>query len=152
MLHVHPIAYQVAQVLPFLRVFHYVTTALRVVIVHADGTSDVLLRNAEFLLHAQLHGESVRVPSGLTLHEEALHGLVPANHVLDGARHHVVNARVAVGRGRALKKNERGGTLPFRHTLVKQIGLVPFLQDLLINLVEVQIVMFGKFHSVSQKL
>ena len=131
--HVHPIAHLVRQVLPLLRELHHVLAAGGVVVGHGDGLADVFLRDAQRLLHAQLHGESVRIPSGLALHLEALHRLVAAEDVLDGTSHDVVNARHTVGRGRSFEEYEGRTSFTFCHTLGENLVFVPFLQHFLVD-------------------
>ena len=103
---VHPIAHLVGQVGPLLRKLHHVLAAGRIVVGHGDRLTDILLRDAQCLLHAQFHRQSVGVPSGLPLYLISLHGLVAAEDVLDGAGHHVVDARHTVGRGRPFIEHE----------------------------------------------
>ena len=109
--HVHPVAHEVRKVGPFARKLHDVATTLGVVFLDRDFLADVFLGDAEFLLHTEFYRQTVRIPTGFALHLEALHRFVTAEHVLDGARHHVVNARMPVGRGGAFEKHIRGTTL-----------------------------------------
>ena len=71
--------------------------ARAVVLLDGDLLADVLLGDAEFLLDAQLYGQSVGVPSRLAVYQIALLRLVAADDVLDRAGHDMVNARHAVG-------------------------------------------------------
>ena len=91
---VHPVADALGQVDPLLGIFHDLAAADRVVLRHGYLLSDVVLGNAQGLLHSQLHGQTVGVPSGLAAHVVAGLSLVAADHVLDGAGHHMVYARV----------------------------------------------------------
>ncbi len=97
MLHVHPIAHAVGQVFPLAGIFHHVLAASGVVVVYGNLFADVLFRDAQRFLHAQFHGQAVRVPPRLALHLEAAHGLVAAEHVFQRACQHMVYARQAVG-------------------------------------------------------
>ena len=142
---VHPISHLVSQVSPFLRELHHVRTAMLVIISHRNRLSDVLLRNAESLFHTQLHGKSVRVPSGLTLHLISFHGLVATESILDGTRHHVVDARHTVCRGRTFIKHKRRTPFTFRHTLGEHIVFIPFFQHFLVHLGKVELGIFSKF-------
>ena len=78
---VYEIAHLLCQLAPLLRVGHHVLATLLVVVLRRDETGrlrvvDVGLGNAQSLLHTQLHGQAVGVPTGLALHLEALHGAV----------------------------------------------------------------------------
>ena len=66
----------------------------------------LLARDAELLLDLELDGEAVRVPARLALDVVALHRPVARDHVLVGARQHVVGAGLAVGGGWTLVEDE----------------------------------------------
>ncbi len=89
---------------------------------------DVLLGDAEFLLDAQLDGQSVGVPSRLAVHEIALLRLVAADDVLDRAGHDVMDARHAVGRGGTFVKYECGVSLAGVDAFVECVAGVPFAE------------------------
>ena len=99
--------------------------------------ADVFLGDAEFLLHTEFNRQAVRVPTGFSLHLEALHRFVTAEHVLDGARHHVVNARMPVGRRGAFEKHIRGTALALCDAFVKEVSLVPLFEYFFVDGVEV---------------
>ena len=134
MVQVHPVAHLVGQVGPFLGEFHHVVAALFVVVGDGNRLSDVFLRDAQLLLHAQLDGKSVCVPSGLAFHQETFHRLISAKRVLDGTRHHVVNARHAVGRRRTFIKHKRRTAFTFRHTLGENVVFIPLFQHVFVHL------------------
>ena len=148
-LEVNPITHAVSQVGPFPGVFHHLAAAGGVVIVYGYLHADILLGDTQSLLDAQLHGESVRVPAGLALHMEALHGLVAAHDVLDGAGHDMMYARLAVGRGGSLVENERRITFTFLHAALEQIVSVPVGQHFLVDVRQIELaVVFLEFHVV----
>ena len=130
---------------PLLGKLHHILAAGSVIVGHGDGLADILLGDAHGLLHAQLYRQSVGIPTCLTLHLEALHCLVAAEHVLDGTCHHMVNTRHTVCRGRTLIEHKRGASLTFGHTLGKHILLIPGLQHLFVDIREVQLAILGKF-------
>ena len=144
--HVHPVADAVGQVGPFLRIFHHFAPAGRIVFRHRDLRTDVGLGDAEFLLNAQLHRKSVGIPTGLALHMVAGLRLVAADGVLDGAGHHMVDARHAVGGGRSLEENEIGRTLTHFQNLPERILFFPLFTDLIARSHEVQLLVLGESH------
>ena len=147
MFQVNPIAHTMRQVSPLLGELHHILAAGGIVVGHRDALADILLGNAQRLLHAQLHGQSVGIPSGLTLHLESLHRLVAAEDILDGASHHVVDARHTVGRGRTLEENKRRTSFALGHTLGEHIVRIPVLQHFLIDFRKVKFLIFSKFLS-----
>ena len=80
--HIDPIAHLVREVFPFLGVFHHLLAAGGIVFINSNLLAYVLLGNAQSLLHAQLHRQSMRVPASLAQHLIALHGLKTADDVL----------------------------------------------------------------------
>ena len=96
MLQIYPIAHLVGEFRPFVGVHHDVLTTGFIVVVHADFLTDILFGDTQTLLNAQFYREAVGVPSGFTLHLEALHGFVAQEGILDGTSHHVVNTWVSV--------------------------------------------------------
>ena len=130
-IHVDPVAHLTCELVPLRGVAHDRLATRVVVFLDRQLGSDVFLGDAELLLDTQLHGKPVRVPACLALHPMALQGLETAENVLDGARHDVVNARLAVGRRRAFEKHVglvRGTRL---HALLKRLLLIPNLQPFL---------------------
>ena len=96
-LHVHPVAHLVGKVGPLGGVHHHVLAATAVVVLNGNLGADVFLGDAQFLLHAEFHGQSVCIPTGLALHLEALHGLETAEGVLQRACQYMVDTRMSVG-------------------------------------------------------
>ncbi len=127
-LHVHPVAHAAREVLPYARELHDGFAARAVVLLDGDRAADVLLGDAELLLHAQLHGQAVRVPSRLAVHEEAALRAVAADHVLDRAGHDVVDARQSVGRGGPFVEHEGGMSLAGGDALAERVVRVPLFQ------------------------
>ena len=144
MLHVHPISHEVAEVGPLLCVHHHILSALRVVVFNADALADVFFGDAKLFFHAEFHRQTVGIPTGLALHLKSLHGFVTTEHVLDGTCHHMVNTRMAIGRGRTFEENKRRTSLTFGHTAVEQIGSIPFVQHFFINIVKTQLLTHSK--------
>ena len=92
---------------------------------------DVLLRlQAQLALDLQLHGQALRVPAALARHTTAAHRLVARDQVLEHPRLHVVDAGVAVGRGRALEEGEDRILRPLLHGTAEDLLPLPELQHL----------------------
>ena len=110
---------------------------------------DVGLGDAQFLLNAQLDGQSVGVPSCLAVHLKALHRLVAVEGIFDATRQYVVYTWVSVGRRRSFKEYKLRTTFTFIDTLVEDIILLPLCLHLLVHLGQVQPIVFGKSFSHS---
>ena len=145
-LQIHPVAHLVRQFCPLVGVHHHVLAASIVVVVHANLLTNVLLRDAQRLLHRQLHRQAMRVPASLTLHLEALHRLISQERIFNRSAHHVVNARMSVGRWWTFKKDELRTALALLNALVEHILCVPLFQNLLVHIGEVQFCSFSKYH------
>ena len=87
------------------------------------------------------------IPSGFTLHLEALHGLITVERVFDGTRQYMVNAGVTVGRGRTLEEYELGTALTLVHRAPEYILLTPTIQHVVVHLGQVQAARFSKLFS-----
>ncbi len=116
MVQVDEVAHLLGQLAPLLGEHHHVLAALAVVVLGRDVALrllvvDVGLGDAQLLLHAQLYGQSVGVPSGLAPDLVAAHGLIAVEGVLDAACQHVVDAGVSVGRGGTLEEHKLGTAL-----------------------------------------
>ena len=144
--HVDPVTHLSRQALPHAGVLHDGFAAGAVVGLYRNRLSDVLLGDSELLLHAQLHGESVGVPSGLAVHEISLLGLVSAEDILDRAGHDVVDARHAVGRRGALVEYEGGMALAGRDTLVERVVRIPLAEHVGGDAGQVEAFILLEFH------
>ena len=143
--HVHPVAHLTREVVPLRGVAHHRLAACVVVFLDRQLGADVFFGDAELLFHAQLHRESVGVPSRFPLHTVSFQRLEPAENVLDGPRHHVVNARLSVGRRGAFKKHIGLVRGPAVHALLEGVFAVPQLEPLLCEGGKVQGAAFRKF-------
>ena len=84
------------------------------------------------------------VPASLAMHLETLHRLIAVERVLQCASQYVVNARVAVSRGRTLIEYELWTALSFCDTAVEDVFLFPLFEHLPIGLGQVHRLVFGK--------
>ena len=144
------IAHSLGQFAPFLRVHHHVFATFKVVIFRRNVARrfvvvDVGLRNAQSLLHAELHRQSVGVPAGLAMHLEALHRLIAVERVLQGTPQHVVDARMTIGRGRSLVKDKLRTALALRNTTVENVLLFPLSENLIVRFRQVHRLVFSEF-------
>ena len=128
--HIYPVSYALRHVHPFPGIFHHLLAAGGVVFLHRHFGADIGLGDAQLLFHTQFHRESVGVPAGAAVHLVAGLGLVPADGILDGTGHHMVDARHAVGRRRAFEKDERRGPFADLQRLLKRMNPFPPVQDL----------------------
>ncbi len=127
---VYPVSHAPREVVPQVFVAEDAGAAGGVVLFDAVRLDLASILEPEFLLDLDLNGQSVRVPSRFPLHAEALHRLVTTEDVLDGARHHVMDARPAVGGGRSFVKREGGRVAAVREALLEDLRLVPPGEDL----------------------
>ena len=85
--------------------------------------------DADLFFDFDLHRKSVGVPSRLPMHLISAHGLVPAERILQRPRHHMVNSRFAVCRGRAFVKCIERFSLAGGNASVEDIILFPEFQN-----------------------
>ena len=144
--HIHPVSYPLRHVHPLLGVFHHLLAAGGVIFLHRHLRADVGLGDTQFLFDAQFHGKSVGVPSGATGYPVAGLRLVPADGILDGTGHHMMDARHAVGGRRAFEKNERRGSFTNFQRFLKRMNPFPSVQDLFSGLGQIQPLIFFESH------
>ena len=149
---VDEVAHALGEVAPFLREHHHVLAALAVVLLRRDVARrlvvvDVGLGDAQRLLDAKLHGQSVRVPASLTMHLIAFHSLVAVESVFQRATQYMMDARMSVGGGRTLEEYELRTALSFCDTAVEDVFLLPLLKHLPVCLGQVHRFVFGESFS-----
>ena len=96
-----------------------------------------LVVDAELLFDGDLDRQPVAVPAALALDAVAAHRLKARVDVLEHAREHVVGARRAVGRGRALVEDPLLGALAPAQRLCEDVALAPALEHLELELRQV---------------
>ena len=77
--------------------------------------------NADLFLDFQFHGQTVRVPAGLSRDLLAFHRMVTRNDVLDRARFDMADVRLSVRRRRSVVKHVRGAALADRLALSENV-------------------------------
>src|SRR4029077_19546446 len=111
---------------PVVDVLVHALAAELVEALDADFVFDLeLARDAELLLDLDLDRQAVGVPSSFALDVEALHRLVAREEVLERARENVVRRRLAVGRRRALVKDEAGTSGAQLERFLEGVFLLP---------------------------
>ena len=144
--HIHPIADALGKGTPLSGIFHHLPATAVIIFGDADLRADILLGDAEFLLHTELHGQSVSVPAGAAAHQVSGLGLVTADGVLDGTRHHMVDARHAVRRRRSLEEDELRRAFPEGERLLERRIALPALQDVVSDAHQIQSLVFFECH------
>ena len=144
--HVHPVADALGERLPLLRVLHHLLAAGGVVLADGDLRADIRLGDAQFLLHAQFHREAVGVPTGAPADLETGLGLVAAHGILDGTRHHMVDAGHAVGRRRTLEEDEFRSALPELQGLLESPACKPSFEDCIPGRDQIKALVFFESH------
>ena len=81
------------------------------------------------------------------MHLKSSHGLIAVERVLDAACQYVVNARMAVGRGRPLEKYKLRTAFALADATKENVVLLPLGKNLLVGLRQVETLVFGKFLS-----
>jgi hypothetical protein len=133
---VDPEADALRQRVPVLEVLEDRLAAALVELGDPEFLDLLLVLDAELLLDGDLDRQAVRVPAALALDLVAAHRLVARVDVLEDAREDVVDARLAVGRRRALPEDPRLGALPAANRLVEHVAFAPAREDLLLELGE----------------
>ena len=76
------------------------------------------------------NGETVSIPACFARHVVTLHGLVAREDVLEAARQHMVNTRLAICRRWTFIETELRTTLGLLERLLKNVMLAPKIQHL----------------------
>ena len=106
MLHIGPEADDIGELLPHALVLPDGFAALLDERLHAVLLDLILAVESERLLHLKLHRQAVRVPARFSKDALSLHRLVARQHVLDDARQHMADVRLAVRRRRPIIERE----------------------------------------------
>jgi len=122
-----------------------------IIVFDRDFLPDVFFLNAQQLFYLQLYGQAVGIPTAFALYLKALESLVATKNIFDGACHHVVDARRAIGRGGAFKKYKL--PLPFARAYgaLKDFVFLPVAQYIAAQGGIMEIFIFGIFHNKKLK-
>ena len=138
MLHVRPEADDVGELLPHTLVLPDGFAALLDERLHAVLLDLILAVESERLLHLKLHRQAVRVPSRFSKDALSLHRLVARQHVLDDARQHMTDVRLAVRRRRPIVEREILLACALVNRLLRDVVRFPEVFDLLLALNKIQ--------------
>ena len=144
--HIHPVTHALGHIHPFGGIFHHLLAASGIVFFDRNLGADIGLRNAQFLLYTQFHGQSVGIPAGPAGHLETGLRLVTADGILDGTGHHMVDARFAIRRRRTLKENELRSPFTQTHRCPESIFPTPHFQHLFSGRNQIQPLIFVECH------
>ena len=125
---VHPKGDAVGQFLPILDVGKDGLLAKLVEFVDAVFFDLLFVGEAKLLLDFDLDRQAVRIPAAAARDVIAAHDLVAREHILEGARQHMVHARLAIGGRRSFIKHILGSALALLDGLLEDLGLLPKLQ------------------------
>ena len=144
--HIHPISDTLGQVHPFTRIFHHLLAAGPVVVLYAYAGTYVLFGYAEHLFYAELDRKAMCIPPCTPFYTIAALGLVSADRILYGPRHHMVDTWHSVGGRRTFKENKFRSSFPdFQRTLEGMV-LLPPVKNLVPDLHQVQSLILFKSH------
>ena len=101
------------------------------------------------LLHFQLHRKPVGVPPRLPGHLVSLHGAVTGNHIFDGTGQNMSDMRLPVCGRRTVVEHVDLVPVPFFHTLVKNVLVLPELFNLLLAACKVHVCLHLVVHPSS---
>ena len=110
---VYPVANPFRQPLPILNAFESGFAAERVEFFNAVGFNLGFVGKTELLFHLNFHRQPMRIPAAAAVHVIPVHGFITREHVFKDSRQHVVNARLAIGGRRTLKKDIRRAVFAF---------------------------------------
>ena len=127
--HIHPEADAVGHRLPVFDIAENAFAAAAVEFGDAVFLDVPFGGEAKFLFHRHFHGQAVGVPAAFAGDAVALHSAVAADDILKDARQDMVDARAAVGGGRALVHHKEGRVGAFRHGAVENRPRFPVFQD-----------------------
>ena len=141
-IHIDPVAHFARDVVPHILVAHDGFAALLVVFIHRNLLTDVLFRDAEFLLDRQLNRQTVRIPTRFALHALPFHRMKTTKQILNRPRHHMVNTGLPVGRRRPLVKDVGIVFRAFVDAAFKDFIFFPKRQDVFIDVGKVEFFVF----------
>ena len=139
MLHVSPVADALAHFFPLGlilpdRLFAFLDERFDAVFLNLR-----LAVQTQHLLDFQLDRQTMGIPARLAQNVVTLHRAIARDDVLDCARFHVSDMRLAVRGGRSVKERERRRTLAELDRLFENILVAPEFDDLFLALSEVHV-------------
>ena len=145
--HIDPVSHALSHVPPLFGVLHHLRAAGVIVLCYSYLRTDVGLGDSELLLDTEFNRKTVGVPAGAAVDLVAALCLVPADGVLDGAGHHMVDSRLSVCRRRAFKEYELRATFPHLKRFFKRMVLLPPVEDFIPDRNQIQSFVLFECHN-----
>ena len=124
--HVHPETHALGHDFPIADVAHHRFAATAGELGNADLLLDTaLVEDSELFLDLVLHRQPVSVPAGLARAVKAAHVLETRKHVLEGARQNMMDAGLAIGRGRTFVPGKQRPALALLETFLEHVLIAP---------------------------
>ena len=139
MFHISPEANHIREFFPHALVLPNGFTALLDERLDAVFFNLFLAIDAHELFDFKLYRQAVGIPASLAQNLLALHGLITRQHILDNARQHMTDMRLAVSRRRAIIKRKGITAFTLVNRLLRDVILLPEIQNFLFSVHEVQI-------------
>ena len=146
LVHIDPIPHFFRQIAPHVGVAHDGFSACSIVLIYANGCSDIFFGNPEFFFHPEFNGQPVGIPASFSFDLKPFLGFIATENVFDGPSHHVMNTWQTISRGRSFKENIGGPSFTCTHTRLKGHRIFPIGLDILGNRNEIQIFIRRKSH------
>ena len=138
MFHIRPKTDDVGELLPHALVLPDRFAALLDERLHAVLLDLILAVEPERLLHLKFHRQTVRIPARLSKDALSLHRLVARQHILDDARQHMTDMRLAVRRRRSVVEREILLARTLVDRFLRDVVRFPEVFDLLLSLDKIQ--------------
>ncbi len=113
---------------------------------HAVLLDLLLAVEPQKFLNLKLDRKTMRIPSRLPRHHISLHGAVARNHILDDARQHMPDMRLAVCSRRSVIESVRLALPAAVHTLLKDIVVLPEFFYILFSVHKIQVCVYLIIH------
>ena len=139
---INPIPHFCGEVVPLVFVFEDLFPAGFIVFCNGDLLANIFFSDSQHFFNTQFHGQAMRVPASLSVYLESPHSFVPANKVFQRAAYDMMNTRHAIGTRRPLVKYKGSIRSAEANAFFEGIFAVPYLQYLLFNRGEVQLLKF----------
>ena len=133
MVQIYPIPHFAGDVIPFGFIPHDRLAALLVIVFDRDRFADIVFGDAQFFLYAEFDWKAMRIPTAFALDAIPFEGIISAKKILDRSGHHVMDAGHTVGARRAFKKDPSFVLRTLFDTLVKNLVVIPPLQEFLVD-------------------
>ncbi len=127
------------EVCPLFCVFHYLTSTSGIVFIYRYFCADIFFGYSKSFFDTKLNRQTMRVPSGFTLHMKSTHRFISAYDILYCTCHHMMDSGHSVSGRWTLEKHECRTPFPLFHTVLEQRMIVPLLQHLFIDVRKIEL-------------